>query len=129
MTYLKKTLPLACLFIVIPNIGVYAHSGRTDSQGGHNDRINGGYHFHHGEGPHQHINGICPYRDQSSFEIPPLVFDLLSFVLAVLIGTLIFILVIEQSLPEDVSAKKHFLKRALQVSVFFAVIEVIRYLF
>ena len=26
----------------------YAHSGRTDSAGGHNDRIHGGYHYHNG---------------------------------------------------------------------------------
>lgn len=37
------------------------HSGRTDSQGGHRDNISGGYHFHHGESAHQHINGECPY--------------------------------------------------------------------
>lgn len=37
------------------------HSGRTDSQGGHRDNISGGYHFHHGESAHQHINGQCPY--------------------------------------------------------------------
>ena len=28
----------------------YTHSGRTDSSGGHNDYINGGYHYHHGPG-------------------------------------------------------------------------------
>lgn len=26
--------------------------------GGHNDRINGGYHYHHGMHAHQHPNGI-----------------------------------------------------------------------
>jgi len=35
------------------------HSGRTDKKGGHNDRINGGYHYHHGRKAHSHINGIC----------------------------------------------------------------------
>ena len=45
----------------------YSHSGGTDSRGGHNDRINGGYHFHHGEGPHQHPNGKCSYdKDYNS---------------------------------------------------------------
>ena len=39
-----------------------AHSGRTDANGGHNDNINGGYHYHHGYSAHQHTNGICPYE-------------------------------------------------------------------
>ena len=39
----------------------FAHSGRTDSQGGHHDRINGGYHYHHGYSAHDHPDGICPY--------------------------------------------------------------------
>ena len=38
---------------------VYPHSGRTDNKGGHHDRINGGYHYHHGHGPHQHPGGVC----------------------------------------------------------------------
>ena len=38
----------------------YSHSGGPDRRGGHHDRINGGYHFHHGCGPHQHSNGKCP---------------------------------------------------------------------
>lgn len=36
-----------------------AHSGRTDSNGGHNS--SSGYHYHHGYSAHQHINGECPY--------------------------------------------------------------------
>ena len=43
-----------------------AHSGRTDSNGGHKDNKNksglGYYHYHHGEGPHLHENGVCPYN-------------------------------------------------------------------
>lgn len=44
----------------------YAHSGRTDSSGGHRDNQNksglGGYHYHcGGNPPHLHTNGICPY--------------------------------------------------------------------
>lgn len=38
-----------------------AHSGRTDSHGGHYDRSTGEYHFHHGYKAHQHPNGVCPY--------------------------------------------------------------------
>lgn len=44
---------------------VYAHPGRTDGQGGHHDYQNasglGSYHYHHGQGPHLHPNGVCPY--------------------------------------------------------------------
>lgn len=51
------------IFIILISITtsfcIYAHSGRTDSKGGHHDRINGGYHFHHGNPPHQHIDGVC----------------------------------------------------------------------
>lgn len=38
-----------------------AHSGGTDSQGGHWNHSTGEYHFHHGRGPHQHPGGVCPY--------------------------------------------------------------------
>lgn len=46
---------------------VSAHSGRTDSQGGHHDYKNasglGSYHYHcNGHPAHLHNNGICPYR-------------------------------------------------------------------
>jgi len=47
------------------SISAFAHSGGTDSQGGHHDRKRGGYHFHHGYGPHSHLNGKCPYKNKS----------------------------------------------------------------
>jgi len=47
-----------------------AHSGRTDSSGGHHDYNNvsglGSYHYHHGYGPHLHPGGICPYSSSAS---------------------------------------------------------------
>lgn len=49
---------------------VFAHSGGTDKKGGHHDRSYGGYHFHHGNPSHQHIDGVCELtmnRDYSSF--------------------------------------------------------------
>ena len=55
---------LALLFFAGPAL---AHSGRTDSQGGHYDSETGEYHFHHGYPAHQHydIDGDgkpdCPY--------------------------------------------------------------------
>ena len=43
----------------------FAHSGRTDSSGGHHDYKNvsglGSYHYHHGYSAHLHKNGVCPY--------------------------------------------------------------------
>lgn len=56
---------LALLFFAGPAL---AHSGRTDSQGGHYDSETGEYHFHHGYPAHQHYDidgdGIpdCPYE-------------------------------------------------------------------
>lgn len=48
-----------------------AHSGRTDSSGGHKDNKNksglGYYHYHcGGNPPHLHKNGVCPYDSISS---------------------------------------------------------------
>lgn len=47
-----------------------AHSGRTDSQGGHHDYKNksglGSYHYHHGYPAHLHPNGVCPYDNANA---------------------------------------------------------------
>lgn len=53
---------------------VFAHPGRTDTDGGHTDHETGEYHYHHGYPAHQHYDmdgdGIvdCPYkfRDQAN---------------------------------------------------------------
>lgn len=72
----QVSLLLSCLVIstaapVIPGTNVLitaeAHSGRTDSQGGHRDNKNrsglGSYHYHCGGYPaHLHTNGVCPYK-------------------------------------------------------------------
>lgn len=42
----RSTFILLLLIILVQSSSVFAHSGRTDSSGGHNDRINGGYHYH-----------------------------------------------------------------------------------
>ena len=49
-----------CAFMVLA-CPAFAHSGRTDSRGGHYDRSTGEYHYHHGYSAHQHENGVCPY--------------------------------------------------------------------
>ena len=58
-----KCLSLICVATIVLSFpgAISGHSGRTDSRGGHHDRKNGGYHFHHGMGPHQHPGGTCPY--------------------------------------------------------------------
>ena len=53
------------LVLMIPLVSL-AHSGRTDSDGGHYDRTTGEYHYHHGYGEHQHPDGVCPYSKPSS---------------------------------------------------------------
>lgn len=69
---MKKILKvLLVLIITILSISVVsAHSGRTDSKGGHKDKNNvsglGPYHYHCGGYPaHLHPNGVCPYTTNS----------------------------------------------------------------
>lgn len=65
------TVILICILsIAMCNI-TFAHSGRTDSNGGHKDNKNksglGSYHYHCGGHPaHLHTNGVCPYSSSSS---------------------------------------------------------------
>lgn len=62
---------LIALSLVSIQVSTYAHSGRTDSSGGHKDNKNksglGSYHYHCGGYPaHLHTNGVCPYSSSSS---------------------------------------------------------------
>ena len=59
------TLFVMCISAMYSNL--YAHSGRTDANGGHKDNKNasglGYYHYHCGGYPaHLHTNGVCPYN-------------------------------------------------------------------
>lgn len=58
------------MFLFLP-LNSVAHSGRTDSQGGHHDRQNGGYHYHHGHPAHDHPNGKCPYEIENENKSSP----------------------------------------------------------
>lgn len=60
-----KTKKILCIFLLLITFSItsYAHSGRTDSKGGHYNRSTGDYHYHHGYPEHQHPNGICPYEE------------------------------------------------------------------
>ena len=72
----KNKLKLASILLIVLSIisigiNVFAHSGRTDSNGGHKDNKNksglGSYHYHCGGHPaHLHTNGVCPYSSSSS---------------------------------------------------------------
>lgn len=59
-------LLLFCIIFLIP-FSAFAHSGKTDSRGGHTDHSTGDYHYHHGYSAHDHydMNGDgtadCPY--------------------------------------------------------------------
>ena len=61
---MKKML-CVLLSVLLLSLPVSAHSGRTDSAGGHHDNKNvsglGPYHYHHGYPAHLHPNGVCPY--------------------------------------------------------------------
>lgn len=60
-----------CMMILSLSLSAFAHSGRTDSSGGHKDNKNksglGGYHYHCGGHPaHLHPGGVCPYSGGGS---------------------------------------------------------------
>lgn len=76
---LRKKLCMLAAFTVMLSVPtfyhespvLYAHSGRTDAQGGHHDYKNksglGSYHYHCGGYPaHLHENGVCPYTGSGS---------------------------------------------------------------
>ena len=59
---------LVVTLIFSSTVSTFAHSGRTDSSGGHKDNKNksglGSYHYHCGGYPaHLHSGGYCPYTD------------------------------------------------------------------
>ena len=66
---MRKRILLAILLILVAMpLAVSAHSGRTDSNGGHTDHSTGEYHYHHGYPAHNHydMDGDgdldCPYE-------------------------------------------------------------------
>lgn len=60
----------AALLLCIGTLCCSAHSGRTDSSGGHRDNKNksglGSYHYHHGYPAHLHPGGVCPYSSSNT---------------------------------------------------------------
>lgn len=63
---MKRLFVLILVFLLLP-VTVSAHSGKTDSNGGHWDHSKGEYHYHHGYPAHGHYDmdgdGAvdCPY--------------------------------------------------------------------
>lgn len=69
----KTTKTIIAILVAMPLTTqlAFAHSGRTDSNGGHKDNKNksglGSYHYHCGGNPaHLHESGVCPYSSTSS---------------------------------------------------------------
>lgn len=64
---MKRLFPLLLALMLSFCTVAYAHSGRTDSSGGHRKTSDGTYHYHCGGHPaHQHTNGVCPYAKKKS---------------------------------------------------------------
>lgn len=66
-----KVIVIVGIILLSFQTEMYAHSGKTDANGGHRDNKNksglGSYHYHCGGYPaHLHTNGICPYKSSSS---------------------------------------------------------------
>lgn len=70
--YRKLLISILMMTIIIcASLSTFAHSGRTDSNGGHKDNKNvsglGSYHYHcGGNPPHLHTNGVCPYSSSKA---------------------------------------------------------------
>lgn len=65
---MKKIFCLVAIVVLVALsiVSAFAHSGGTDSNGGHYNRDTGTYHYHHGYSAHQHPNGVCPYKDDET---------------------------------------------------------------
>lgn len=61
--FLRKITFLLLIAILCFSSVALAHSGKTDSSGGHYNRSTGEYHYHHGRSAHQHPGGVCPYSN------------------------------------------------------------------
>lgn len=61
---LKKLFYTALLIFLMSlfSFSTFAHSGGTDSFGGHYNHATGSYHYHHGYPAHLHPNGECSYE-------------------------------------------------------------------
>lgn len=62
---MRRIILFSLLMILCFPAASFAHSGKTDADGGHHDYDNisglGSYHYHHGYSAHLHTDGVCPY--------------------------------------------------------------------
>lgn len=60
----RRILPIIATVLLTLVYSVYAHPGRLDENGGHNDYINGGYHYHSGDsqGYSRYTVGTAPQQ-------------------------------------------------------------------
>lgn len=67
---MKKIFCLIAIVVLVALsiVSAFAHSGRTDSDGGHYNHDTGEYHYHHGYSEHQHPNGVCPYENDEGID-------------------------------------------------------------
>lgn len=69
-------LVLVVFALSLSSLALFAHSGKTDSKGGHWDHSTGTYHYHHGYEAHQHYDmdgdGVndCLYEKINSDSAP-----------------------------------------------------------
>lgn len=67
MKQFAKSLMYTIVILCLISMPVFAHSGDTDSKGGHTDHSTGDYHYHHGYPAHDHYDmdgdgdRDCPY--------------------------------------------------------------------
>lgn len=71
---LSRILALTLALLIAFSGSALAHSGRTDSSGGHRDNKNksglGSYHYHCGGHPaHLHEDGVCPYAPKDTIKV------------------------------------------------------------
>ncbi len=56
----QKLIQILIILFILISLLCFGHSGRTDSSGGHHDRIHGGYHYHNGGSKGNSSNGLGP---------------------------------------------------------------------
>lgn len=82
---------LISILCLLFTLSAAAHSGRTDSKGGHYDRSTGEYHYHHGKPAYEHYNGESPYQQnniEKTYKTPEKETGFIIFLKSVLLGVL-----------------------------------------
>lgn len=96
---------IALSILVCPS---YAHSGRTDSNGGHHVAGTNEYHYHHGYPAHQHENGICPYAKSSNQGLDTFLFVPLGLLLTLAPHLVFFLFSYVKMKIEDKRSKREY---------------------